>query len=257
MPQPRALTPPDLVGFRQQQINLLQALLGLGQSQAPPQTTNQLRLGTWLGTGGAQRTKSGSGGMPQGLEAFFGPLSPFSTGGTQPGGAAGPAQRQGTGVSQFLNQPAPEMQALNTAMPQLQGILSGQITPEFDRNIAMANQQGGRFGSANAILRGEAMRHLLNQQNQAAQTLALLSQNAGAAQGRQAQFADLEYQRRLQLLMSLLGTAQGAAFNIPIQQPQSGGGFGGFLGGLLGMGLGGFAGAAGSGLAGKIFGGGK
>lgn len=175
------------------------------------------------------------------------------------GGTQGPG---GFGISQFLNQPSPEQQALNTAMPQLQGILSGSITPDFDRNIAMANQQGGRFGSANAILRGEALRHILNQQNQAAQTLGMLSANAGQGQQRQAGFADLETQRRLQLIMGLLGVGQQASMGGPVVQTRAAsGGLGGVLGGLLGAGLGAFTGglgtAAAGALGGKIFGGGK
>ena len=234
-------TPPDLQGLRGQNIALLESLLAGG----------------------------GNGG--RGLEAIFGQLSPFSPSamGTSQsatmgggGGGMGTQAPGGFGVSQFLSQPSPEQRALDTALPQLQGILSGQITPDFDRNIALANQQGGRFGSANAILRGEALRHILNQQNQAAQTLGMLSANAGQGQQRQAGLADIETQRRLQLIMGLLGAGQQASMGGPIVQTQAAsGGFGGLLSGLLGAGLGAFTGglgtAAAGALGGQIFGGNK
>lgn len=160
-------------------------------------------------------------------------------------------QRQATGgISQFLSQPAPEQRALDVSMPALQAILDGKpgagvidaLQPTFERNLANANQQGGRFGSANAILRSRALEdfNLLGAQAaqqgqqtqlQAAQALALLSGQAGNAPFQRltqahgvgaadAQQADLETQRRLQIMMALLGSAQGAAFNIPFVQTQ-------------------------------------
>lgn len=168
------------------------------------------------------------------------------------GGLGSPAtglQRQATGgISQFLNQPAPEQRALDVSMPALQGILDGKpgagvidaLRPSFDRNLATANQQGGRFGSGNAILKSRALDdfNLLGAQAaqqgqqtqlQASQMLALLSGQAGqnpfnrlataAGIGRDdAAQADLETQRRIQLMAMLLGGAQGAAFNIPFTQ---------------------------------------
>src|SRR5207302_11249332 len=94
------------------------------------------------------------------------------------------------------------------------------------------NQQGGRFGSANAILRGEALKNLYNQRGQAAQTLGLLSSNAGqnpfsrlmgAGQYGTAQAgqADIETQRRLSILLNLLGVGQQASFNVPTTQSPS------------------------------------
>src|SRR5205085_1595304 len=137
--------------MRQQQIQLLQQLLGFPQG----------------GQGGGANP---AGGDPLGrLQQFFGTLSSPQT----------DLQRQvGGGISQYLNQPAPEQRALDVAMPGLQEILSGG-GPQFERDLSLANQQGGRFGSANAILRGEALRNLYNQRGQAAQTLGMLSSNAG------------------------------------------------------------------------------
>lgn len=171
------------------------------------------------GKGPAGSTPGGDAG--QRLTNIFGSLAP-------------------AGISQFINQPTPEQQALNTAMPALNEVLSGNPNqnPQFQQDLSVANQQGGRFGSANAILRGQALTGLFNQRTQAAQTLGMLSGQAGQGQARQAGMMDLETQRRLQLLMSLLGTSQGASFNLPfLQQPstldtlgQIGGGFVGAAG---------------------------
>lgn len=178
-------------------------------------------------------------------------------------------QMQGAdALGQMLRQPTPEQRALDISLPQLQEMLTGQ-GPQFERDLAMANQQGGRFGSANAILRGEALRNLYNLRNQTAGTLGMLSGSAGQANRglagqafgvgqEQAQQMDLETQRRLQILMQLLGVGQQTAFNVPIQQ---GGGLGSLLGGLAGTALGSFLGpfgaAAGGGLGSGLFGGGS
>ena len=75
----------------------------------------------------------------------------------------------------------------------------------------------------------------------------LAGQAFGMGQQQAAQ-GDVETQRRLQILMQLLGVGQQTAFNVPITQ---GGGIGGFLGGLAGLAgtlaggpLGGMAGSA-------------
>lgn len=220
--------------MRQQQIQLLQQLLGLPAPQQPQRGGLPGGFpfgGAFGGLGGLGRQPQAPSPnlplTPQGdplarLEAFFGQLGSPQT----------DLQRQSTGgISQFLNQPAPEQRALDVAMPGLQEILSGG-GPQFERDLALANQQGGRFGSANAILRGEAHRNLLNSRNQAAQTLGLLSQSAGqnpfqrllgafgVGQG-QAQQGDIETQRRLQILLNLLGVGQQAAFNVPTTQGPS------------------------------------
>src|SRR3990167_11224544 len=107
----------------------------------------------------------------QGIRNFFGELGSPQT----------DLQRQSLGgISQFLNQPAPEQRAFDVSRPILEGMLTG-TGPQFEQDISRANQQGGRFGSANAILRGEAFRNLFNQRNQTAQTLGLLAGQAGQA----------------------------------------------------------------------------
>ena len=165
----------------------------------------------------------------------------------------------------MLRQPTPEQRAFDISLPALQSMLTG-AGPQFEQDIGLANQQGGRFGSGNAILRGEALRNLFNMRTQVANTLGLLGQGAGQANRglagqafgvgqQQAQQADIETQRRLQILMQLLGVGQQTAFNVPIQA--GGGGIGSVLGGLGGLLLGGpFGAAAGNWLGNKLFGGG-
>jgi len=170
-------------------------------------------------------------------------------------------------IGALLRGPTPEQRAFDISLPQLQGMLTG-TGPQFEQDLAMANQQGGRFGSANAILRGEAFKNLYNMRNQVAQTLGLLGQGAGQAQRglagqafgigqQQAQQGDIETQRRLQILMQLLGVGQQTAFNVPIQQSP------GFLQQLLGVAapiagfaLGGPLGGIAGGMAGGALGGG-
>jgi len=131
----------------------------------------------------------------------------------------------------MLRQPTPEQRALDISLPALQAMLTG-TGPQFNEDLNLANQAGGRFGSANAILRGEAFRNLYNMRTQVAQTLGLLGQGAGQANRglagqafsvgqQQAQQGDIETQRRLQILMQLLGVGQQTAFNVPIQQGKS------------------------------------
>lgn len=238
-------TPPDLQGLRGQQINLLQSLF------------------------------SGNG---TGANSLFAQL--FGDMGSNPTAL----QAQSTqAASNYLSQPAPEQQALNTAMPFLQNLLAnnpGQgmldaLKPSFDRNLAQANQQGGRFASGNAILRSravddynllgaQALQQGHSQQLQGVDALRLLSGQAGqnpfsrimgAGQmgASDAAQADLGTQRRLQMLAQLLGVGQQAALGGPIVQTQAAsGGFGGLLGGLLGTGLGAFAGGAGAAIGGNI-----
>jgi hypothetical protein len=205
----QAPVPKDLQGFRTGQIDFLNSLFGGG------------------GSGGA------------GLEQMFGQL----------GNPATPLQRQSTaGISQFLNQPAPEQRALDMSIPALQAILGGKpgqgimdaLQPKFQQNLAMADQQGGRFGSANAILRSQAVNdyNLLGAQAaqqgqqtqlQAADALRMLSGQAGqnpfqrlmgASQvgANDATQADTETQRRIQLLGFLMAGGQQAAFGQPYVQ---------------------------------------
>lgn len=118
------------------------------------------------------------------------------------------------GASQLLNSPSPEMQTFNTARPILEGMLTG-TGPQFERDIALANQTGGRFSSGNAVMRGEALRNLFNQRTQTAQTLGMLAGSAGNAQfDRQFQVQ----QQRLELLAGLLGMSGQATLGLPIKQ---------------------------------------
>ena len=169
-------------------------------------------------------------------------------------------QRQGgDAIGTMLGQPTPEQRALDISLPQLQEMLTG-TGPQFERDLSMANQQGGRFGSSNAILRGEALRNLYNLRNTTAGTIGLLSQGAGQANrglaqqaydvgSQQAGQGDIETQRRLQVLMQLLGAGQQVGFQY---QQNSGGGLGGILGGIGGAFLGPLAGAIGANLGGRI-----
>lgn len=235
----QALVPPDLRGTRNNQIQLLNYLLGFGQpgsgagqpgasmgadSMAASGINLFNKTGQRLGGGVGQSNAflSGAANPLDRLQSFFGNLGSPQT----------DLQRQSvSGISQFLNQPAPEQRALDISLPGLQEILQGG-GPQFERDLSLANQQGGRFGSANAILRGEALRNLYNQRESAAQTLGMLSSAAGqnpfqrlaGAFGvgqQQAGQQDIETQRRLQLLMSLLGVGQQTAFNVPITQGSS------------------------------------
>lgn len=218
--QPKALVPQDIQHVRRQQIGFL---------QDPNSFLQQL----------------GSLGSPQ------------ST-----------LQMQGSdALGNMLRQPTPEQRALDISLPALQGMLTG-TGPQFEQDLSLANQQGGRFGSANEILRGEALKNLYNLRNQTAGTLGLLSQGAGNANRglagqafatgqQQAGQMDIETQRRLQVLMQLLGVGQQTAFNVPIQQ--SPGFFSQLLGvaaPLLGFALGGPLGGAAGGAIGQAAGGG-
>lgn len=199
-------------------------------------------------------------------------------------------QRQSLGgISQYLNQQAPEQRALESAMPffgNLLGTNPGQgmldaLKPRFEQNLAQANQQGGRFGSGNAILRSravddynllgaQALQQGVNQQLQGTQALALLSGQAGqnpfqrlmggyGVGQQQAQQMDNETIRRLQLLQGFLGMGLQSGLQSPVvQTQQASGGLGGFLGGLGGMLGGSFLGpigaAAGGAVGKKLFG---
>jgi hypothetical protein len=235
----QAPTPADLQPFRGDMTGLLSSLFGNG------------------GSGGA------------GLSQMFGQL----------GSPATPLQRQSTGAaSAYLNQPAPEQQALDMSKPMLQNIMNsapGQgimdaLQPQFQQHLAQADQQGGRFGSANAYMRSQSLNdyNLLGAQAaqqgqqtqlQAANALQMLSNQAGqnpfsrimqAGQlgSADANQADQQNQRTIQLLTFLMGGGQQAAFGQPYVQTKPGQqGFN--WGDLLGF-LGGNAQTAGAALAG-------
>src|SRR3990167_3427999 len=132
---------------------------------------------------------------------------------------AGGAGQGFFGVDAFSNAPSPETQTFTTARPILEGMLTG-TGPQFERDIASANQQGGRFSSGNAILRGEALRNLFNQRTQTAGTLGVLAGQAGASQfQKQNQF--------LQLMAGLLGLGGQATLSAPVEKDR--GAFGDLL----------------------------
>lgn len=131
------------------------------------------------------------------------------------------------GAKQLLNAPSPEMKTFETARPILEGMLTG-TGPQFERDIASANQQGGRFSSGNAILRGEALRNLFNQRTQTAQTLGALAGQAGSAQWDRTMAAQSQM---LQLLIGLLGMGGQATLGLPVQNDK------GLLGDLLKTGI--------------------
>jgi hypothetical protein len=208
-----AQVPKDLQGARQQQIDFLNHILGFGSGQgAMPQrqgggALSKLFNKNFAGKGGSQQF----GNQGANLEEFFGALSPLT-------GGAGGTQNP---LDQFVNTPSAEQRALDISMPALQEMISGQPGAQFERDISMANQQGGRFGSANAILRGEAHRNLLNARQGAMGMLGQLSQGAGAGQQRQFNMADTENQRRMQLLSGLLSVLQGPTVGAPVKEGRS------------------------------------
>lgn len=183
-----------------------------------------------------------SGNLEQFIQGSFGDVGIDQT--------ANQKQASG-GISQFLNQQSPEARALDESRGALTGIMnqnSGQgileaLQPFMDQGVANANQQGGRFGSANMLLRNQNLQstNLLaqqalqqGQQNQigAANIFGMLSGQAGQADfGRllqqfgigtqEAQQADVATQRRLGIGTGLTGMANQAAFNIPFTQSPS------------------------------------
>jgi len=200
-----------------------QLLQGLGNRQGPntnvamPPDIRQPRqnqLGTLDFLLGGQQGAQGQGGNPlDRLQSFFGPLGMPQT----------DLQRQGAGnMTSMLNANAP-----GSAMNVLQGMMTG-TGPQFERDIAGANQQGQRFGSANEILRGEALRNLFNMRTQTAGAMGALNQQGFGMGQAQAQQGDVQTQRILQLLGGLLGLRQQATMELPITQTpnaaQAGGG---------------------------------
>ena len=152
-------------------------------------------------------------------------LMRFLQGGAFDAGGAGNDFFFGSGpnrVNDFLSAPSPEMQAFATAKPILEGMLTG-TGPQFERDISMANATGGRFGSANAIMRGEALRNLFNARTQTASTLGALANQAGSSQFDRLMGVQ---NQRLQLLAGLLGMSGQASLALPVQSGDDGGGWG-------------------------------
>ena len=185
-------------------------------------------------------------------------------------------------IAKFLNQPTPQDKAMEFSLPALQSILQGApgqgimdaLQPQFQRNLATANQQGGRFSSGNAIMRSRAVEdfNLLGAnaaqegqktQLQAAQILSMLQGQQQQGQNdqfqrllsafgvgqQQSEQQDLETQRRIQLLSQALG----GSLSQPWQQTKAASpGWGGILGGIAGTALGSLAGGFGSAIGGRI-----
>lgn len=226
---------------------------------APGTNAQNPSLGGAYGGGAAAGMGGGPGGfvapnandVRNRIESYFGNLGVPVTG----------LQRQSLdAIGKYLNQPAPEQRALDISLPALQGILNGKpgegiinaLQPSFERNLASANQQGARFGSANAILKSRAVEDFnllgaqaaqqgIQQQLAAADALRLLGESAGnnpfqrlavgyGIGGQEAAQNDIATQRFLQILLQQLGTAQSASLGVPsVQQPN---GFANFLGGV-------------------------
>ena len=252
--QTQPSTPPDLQGMRGNNIGLMNYLLfggqpGGGQGAMPTQGNQRgARGGGYFGLNGPQTNAMGpaapAGGPsfdPSSLNANN-TFARFQNIFGQMGTPTSPLQRQTLdAIGKYLNQPAPEQQALNTALPSLQNILGGKpgqgimdaLTPMFQRNLAMANQQGGRFGTANAVLKSRALEDYNLLGAQAAQVLNMLSQSAGqnpfnrqlAGYGvgqQQAQQDASAQQQFIDLYTKLLGQSQGASIGGPvIAQPSS------------------------------------
>lgn len=194
----------------------MQFLLGLGKA---PNTFRPGPVG--LGGGGPVQSDAsplgGVGGQRSPIEQFFGPLgSPQS----------GLQRFASTGIQQFLNASPPGQETAQA------------LQPHFQRNLDLANQQGGRFGSANAIMRTKALEdfNLLTAQaaqqdmNRRLQGL----QVAGMLGQQEAQQADIETQRRLAILLQQLGAMQQATLGAPVQTSPSGFQQGSQLGGSIG-----------------------
>lgn len=235
----KAAVPRDLTGMRGEQIDLLRYLLGYGgrgggskrKGRGNPMTG---RGGTSYGdltSGGGKGLPGGLGEDPTGrLESFFGAL----------GMPSSDLQRQASGgISEFLkaNPEQKAYEALNGILGTNPGTSTmNALQPQFERNLSAATAAGPRFGTANAIaktravddynlLSSQALMQGVQQQIQASQVLNMLGDSAfqrltgayGVGKDQAAQ-ADVATQRRLQLLLQLLGTAQSATLGLPIQQ---------------------------------------
>lgn len=198
-----------------------------------PMVNAQATGGQGPATAGGQAPGLPKNPMQERMESYFGQLGIPTTA----------LQQQATGGMQQFLASDPYGQARN-ALNQILGNPGEAYRTDFERSLAQANQSGGRFGSANALMRSQA----LNDYNSAA-----LKNQLGAAQGIQGlgaqQMADLTggynmgsaqanqnasgQQQAIQLLLSQLQTAQGATMGAPTQQQPSG--FGQFMQGFGGI----------------------
>lgn len=103
----------------------------------------------------------------------------------------------------------------SAAEPFLQGVLSrnpGQanmdlLQPQFERNLSLANQAGGRFGSANALMRSNA---ITDQQVQLAQMLGRGTDQQLQAAGTLGQLSQAQRSSDLQARLQALGLGTNA-----------------------------------------------
>jgi hypothetical protein len=143
--------------------------------------------------------QGGQGGLSDQLQAAIGNLLA--------GGGASATQGQIAGSS--------ALQKLANSNPG-QGVVDA-LNPLFSRHLAEANQEGGRFGSANAIMRSRAVDdyNLLAQQalqqgvTQQIQAASQLGQGGGSANGAGAQMGAIN--AAMQLLSQQAGNKLGAA----------------------------------------------
>lgn len=142
------------------------------------------------------------------LEGFFGPLQ---------------SEQQGT-ASKALT---------NITNDNGQNVINA-LQPQYQRNLALANQSGGRFGSANALMRADTTNNfnMLSAQiaNQA-QDRRMNAAQALSALGQQLM------QNRVGLLNQIMSTSQQAGLGQPTtispSSAQQGASFGQGLGGIL------------------------
>ena len=146
-------------------------------------------------------------------------LRAFMAPGAFDAGGAGAAFFGSGGMDSLLKSSSPEMSAYNTARPILEGMLTG-TGPQFERDIGMANATGSRFGSGNAIMRGEALRNLFNQRTQTAGALGALASQAGSSQFDRQMAVQSQ---RMQLLAGLFGMSNQATMGLPIEAGDDGG----------------------------------
>lgn len=237
--QAQAAVPEDLIGPRADTLALLRYLLGYGSPSGGGGAGSQ-QYGKLSPAVAKNAARQGSGlpdlsGDPTGrLEGFFGKL----------GVPTSDLQRQSLGgIQQYLAAPPPEQKALGALDKILtqnpgQGMLDA-LQPRFQQNLSAANQQGPRFSSGNELLRAravddynllsqQAMQQGVQQQLQAAQLSSLLGNSIfdrlSSAYGigqQEANQGDIATQRRLGILMNLLGVQQSSTLGLPVTQGQN------------------------------------
>lgn len=261
---PQQAYPSDLGPFRQALLQLIMGGGG-GGGGSPSAAGNRFgKLGSGSGGSDLRRAmggRAGGGGGQNGLLALLGGI-----GGGQGMGLPVSDLQRGTSNSilNYLSQPAPEQRALDISMPALQAQLSGvpggdvldPLRAVSDRRLNEQLQQlgasvPGRFSTAAIyeqgrtranslqdfnLLASQIMEQGRSRQLQAAQTLGMLSGQAGQAPfGRQlaagqlgtqqtglmAQNQQFNQAQQLAALQFLLGPIMGQAFGGPMTQTAS------------------------------------